>query len=219
MPCSCCTTSGDPAARYFDAALALKELRSYQTSGPGPTTRALVAGVVTAGLGAGTLLDVGSGVGVLTFELLKAGFASATCVDLSVASLEASRTEAQRLGYSDRISWKELDFATAAGSLPSADTVVLDRVVCCYHAFDGLLREAAAHARQVLALSYPRDRWYVRATIAIENAIRRLRGIEFRVFVHPAATMEALLTSAGFKRVSRRTTFAWSMDIYVRAAA
>ena len=219
MTCSCCTTIGDPAARHFDATRAQKELRTYQTSGPGPTTRALVAGVTAIGPHTGTLLDIGSGIGVLTLELLKTGFDSATCVDLSAASLEVARTESRRRGYAERISWQQADFAAVAGSVDQADVVVLDRVVCCYPAFEPLLEQAAAHARQAFAMSFPRDQWYVRALINIENVVRRMQGNDFRTFVHPAIAMEALLTNAGLRRVSRRTTFAWSMDVYARFAA
>jgi magnesium-protoporphyrin O-methyltransferase len=188
---------GESTARHFDAARARKELRAYQTSGPGPTTRALIAGVAATGVRTGTLLDIGSGIGILTFELLRTGFTNATCIDLSAASLEVARAEAEKRGYADRIWWREADFTAVAESVRQADVVVLDRVVCCYPAFEPLLKQAATHTRRVLAVSYPRDRWYIRALIAIENVIRRIRRNDFRSFVHSALAMEALLTNAG----------------------
>jgi hypothetical protein len=42
-----------------------------------------------------------------------------------------------------------------AGTLPDADVVTLDRVVCCYPDPEALLG-AAAKTRQVLAFTYPR---------------------------------------------------------------
>jgi magnesium-protoporphyrin O-methyltransferase len=114
------------------------------------------------------------------------------------------------------MTWQAADFVTIAPSVPVADVVTLDRVVCCYPAFEPLLRAAADHARVLLALSYPRDRWYVRLLMGAENLIRQVRGNVFRSFVHPVADMEALLTSAGFKRLSRTGTLAWQMDVFRR---
>jgi hypothetical protein len=41
--------------------------------GAGPTTRLLLVGIAQAGIGDGTLWDVGAGVGALTFDLLDRG--------------------------------------------------------------------------------------------------------------------------------------------------
>src|ERR1041385_1488639 len=59
---------------------------------------------------------------------------------------------------SGRIEWVEGDFVAVAATVPSADLVALDRVVCCYPAYAPLLEQAAAHSRRLLAMSYPRDR-------------------------------------------------------------
>jgi hypothetical protein len=67
----------------------------------------------------------------------------------------------------------------------------------------------------VFAFSYPRDRWYVRAGMRLENA-RRRNG--FRTFVHPETSMRELITRAGFELVFQRRTFVWSVDIFVRRA-
>ncbi|HEU5217242.1 MAG TPA: class I SAM-dependent methyltransferase, partial [Gemmatimonadales bacterium] len=167
----------------------------------------------------GTLLDIGSGIGALTTELLGAGLSTATCVDLSPSFLAIAKQEAARRGNAERMSWYQGDFVLLAPSLPPADVVVLDRVVCCYPAFSPLLSQAAGRSRRFLALSYPRDRWYVRVVLRIENLVRRLRGNGFQAFVHPVTAMEALLRSRGFTRASRSVTLAWSMDVYRRDAA
>jgi magnesium-protoporphyrin O-methyltransferase len=163
---------------------------------------------------AGTLLDVGAGIGALTFELLAAGLRRATAVDASPAYVEAGRQEAERRGLAGNVNWVEGDFVSVAPQLPSADIVTLDRVVCCYPAYEPLLEAALEHAVQMVGLSYPRDRWYVRAVVAGENAARRLRGGTFRTFVHPAAGMAELLRKHGFQLVARRTTIAWAVDVY-----
>ena len=109
------------------------------------------------------------------------------------------------------------DFLDHARLIPAATVVTLDRVVCCYPLYQPLLEEALRHAERYFAFSYPRDVWYVRAAIAFENAIRRIRRNPFRAFVHPVERMTHVVQSAGFKLVSRRQTRQWSAEVYVRS--
>jgi hypothetical protein len=55
-----------------------------------------------------------------------------------------------------------------------AAIVTLDRVVCCYPDYRQLLEQVAESTIDLLALSYPRDRWYVRLGVGAENLLRRL---------------------------------------------
>jgi len=217
MTCSCSATTAF-TARHFDDKRARAELEAYHRKGPGPTTRRLLTGLQTLGATEGTLLDVGAGIGVLTFELLKAGMARAQCVDLSPASVTIGRAEAERQGWAGKIRWREADFVTVAPELEPADVVSLDRVVCCYPAYRPLLEEAAEHTRRFLALSYPRGRWFVRAALGVENALRRVRGNPFRAFVHPPTALDALLRQSGFTRTYQASTLAWHADIYARVS-
>lgn len=215
----CCPAIGDSAADYFGAARAEHDLAVYRADGPGRTTRGLLAGIAASGIRPSTVLDIGSGIGTMSFELLDAGAAGATCVDLSPAFAKFGSIEAVRRGVAERITWRTTDFVTVAPDLPPAELVILDRVVCCYPAFDALLQQAADHAVVLLAMSYPRDRWYVRAAFAAENLVRKLRRRAFRAFVHSPARMDAILAGAGLRRLRTESTMMWQMDIYRRAAS
>ena len=217
MTCSCSATNAF-TARHFDDKRARAEVDAYHRTGPRVTTQQLLTGLRTLGATEGTLLDIGAGVGVLTFELLEAGVGQAHCVDLSPASLAAGRAEAERQGCAASIQWQEADFVTVAPDLEPADVVSLDRVVCCYPAYGPLLEEAAKHSRRFLAMSYPKGAWYVRATILVENTLRRLRSNPFRAFVHSPKAMDTLLRQRGFTRRYRASTLAWHADVYVRDA-
>lgn len=202
--------------RFFDARVAARELRRYRRKGPGVTARLLRDGI-RAHAGSGTtLIDIGAGVGAVTFELVGAGVERATVVEVSSAYLDAVREEAARRRQDDRVERLHGDFVSVASRVPAADIVTLDRVVCCHPAVEPLLEEAATHARRCLACSYPRDRWPVRAVVAGLNSIRRLMRRAFPVFVHSPSIMEALVRRHGFRLVSRRTTFVWCADVYVR---
>ena len=64
-----------------------------------------------------TVLDIGSGIGAMSLELLKAGAQHATCVDMSPAALAANAEEAQQRGVGDRIERVEGDFVAVAATL------------------------------------------------------------------------------------------------------
>ena len=89
--------------------------------------------------------------------------------------------------------------------VPTASVVTLDRVICCYPFYERLLTEALKHASRGFAFSYPRDRWYVKAGVRLENAMRR-RRTTFRTFVHPEVRMQQLIEGADFTLVSRAQT-------------
>ena len=218
MACSCCAFR-DTADRHFTAEKVAKELRRYRRKGPGPTTRGLREGLTIAGLNQGTLLDIGAGLGILSLELLAAGMSRAVVVEASSAYLAAASEEAARRGRSASMQFVHGDFLTVAGQLTPSTVVTLDRVVCCYPFYEPLLEQALQRAERGFAFSYPRDRWYVRLGVWLENSLRRRRGNPFRTFVHPPAAMTRLIERAGFRLVSRRRTLVWSSDAFVKPAS
>jgi tRNA1(Val) A37 N6-methylase TrmN6 len=213
---ACCSAFECAADQQFNEKKATEELQRFRTKGPRPTTRLLQQGLEHAGALSGTLLDIGSGIGSLTFGLLERGITHAVAVDASSAYNGVARQEAARFGRADVVRFVHADFVSVASELPAATLVTLDRVVCCYPMYEALLNAAAHHAQQRLALSYPRDVWYVRLGVMLENAQRRLKKNPFRTFVHPAVRMEELIRSAGFERSTRRETWMWSVDVYTR---
>jgi Methyltransferase domain len=93
---ACCSTFERVAERQFNQRKAAEELRRYRQKGSGQTTRLLQDALAKSGALSGLLLDVGSGVGSLTFGLLEQGVTRAVAVDASSAYLEAAREEAER---------------------------------------------------------------------------------------------------------------------------
>jgi SAM-dependent methyltransferase len=215
---SCCSSFFVANQRRFSDAVARRDLTRYRSRGPDQTTRLLRDAILGAGNGK-TVLDVGAGVGALSFELLAAGAERVTAVEAAPAYLAAAREEARRRNVADRIDLVHGDFVSVAGDAMPADVVTMDRVVCCYPAYRPLLEAALRRSRRLLAFSYPRDRWYVRAAVRIQNLGRALIRNPFRGFVHSARGMEALLGQHGFVRMQRRETLKWSADLYVRTDA
>jgi SAM-dependent methyltransferase len=215
MP-GCCSTFENAAGQQFNAKKVGKELARFCAQGPGPTTKLLEQGIAQAGLLGGFLLDVGAGFGALTFRLLDRGMKGAVVVDASPAYLEAARQEADRRARSESVRFVQGDFVSVAAWLPPSSVVTLDRVVCCYPSCQALLEAALGRAQHCVAVSYPRDVWYVRLGMMVENAQRWLARNSFRTFVHSAKAIEHTIRRAGFELSSRRETWMWSADVYVR---
>ena len=215
--CSC-SSLADSTSRHFDERWIRREVAAYRSAGPGTTTQGLLRLLTGVEPLPATVLDIGSGIGALSLELLQAGVQHATCVDMSAAALAANAAEAEQRGLGDRIERVEADFVAVAPTLPGADLVALDRVVCCYPDYEPLLEHATAHSYRLLAISYPRDRWWVRLAFWIENCWRWLRRDQFRAFVHPPAAMTELLRHRSFTRTRMVTTFAWQLEIHARNA-
>ena len=212
-----CCTGYCAAEAQFNHKVAERDLRRYRRRGADATTRLLLAELRRRPLEGRHLLDVGGGIGVISGELSDARVASAVTVEASPAYLEVAQREV-RPKYGSRPTQFVLgDFAVIAGTLPDADVVTLDRVVCCYPDPEALLGAAAAKTRQVLAFTYPRDRWYVRTMFAFGNFWLRLTGKKFRAFVHGPEQMAAVLEAAGLVRATRRKTLVWMLDLYQRS--
>lgn len=216
--CSGCV--GYPAAeRQFGPAVAERDLDRYHRKGPDAISRLLLARVTDHLVAGESLLDVGAGVGVISFELLAKGVGRTTLVDASPAYLDAAEGEAERRKQVSAIARVDGDFVLLASGLDPADIVAMHRVICCYPDAAALLENATRLCGRLLAISYPRDEWYVRSWMRVENLRRRVLSNAFRSFVHSAVAMEAHVVNAGFQRLSRGQTLAWCVDVYARRHA
>jgi len=215
---ACCSgCRGYPAAeRQFGSATARRDLDRYRRKGPDASSRVLLDEVIGVAQSGDSLLDVGAGVGVLSFELLAHGLGRATLVDASPAYLSAARAEAERRGADSRVDCVNGDLVQLGETVEPADVVVMHRVICCYPDYASLLEAAAKHSRRLLVFSYPRDRWFIRIWMAVENAMRRLRGNAFRTFVHAPDALETVATRDGFRRIHRSQTVVWTIDLYAQ---
>ena len=204
------------ADTQFTRKKAAEELTRYHKKGPGPTTKLLRDALTTLGVRSRSLLDVGAGIGALTFEMLERGATRAIAVDASAAYLAAAKEEAERHPQAQSVEFVLGDFVDLEAQIPSADIVTLDRVVCCYPEYRPLLEAALRHARFAIALSYPRDRWFVRVGVWFENAVRRLASNTFRTFVHPVDDMQRLISASHFEVAKQSQTVAWAVVVYTR---
>ncbi|HMK08824.1 MAG TPA: methyltransferase [Anaerolineales bacterium] len=200
--------------REFGGREARAQLRRYRRRGPSATTRDLVQALAALGVEGSTLLDIGGGVGAVQHGLLAAGARHARSVDASFAYGEVAAQEAARRGLADRIEASHGDFVALAPSLPRADVVTLDRVICCYHDMQSLVTLSAAKARRLYGLVYPRDSLWLRPAFAAANLLLRLRRSTFRIFQHPSAAVDAAVEGQGLRRAFRRTHGIWQVVVF-----
>lgn len=202
----------------FDAKRAEKEARAYLKEGLGKRAEKLIAYLVAHCTEPMSVLDIGCGVGGAHHELLRRGTASRVVgVEAASAYIEAAERIGDRLGLMDRVAYAQRDFAQSAKAFDPADVVMLDRVICCYPHLEELLDPAAGHANRYLALSYPRETWWVRAGMGLENAFRALRRGAFRTYLHPHAGVMSIAGRNGLKPVHHDTEGAWQITVFERS--
>lgn len=211
---NCCQCEG--IASQFGAKTARRELRRFRRGGPMKSTRLLIEDLRTAGVQDASLLDIGGGIGAVHHILLDAGAREAVHVDVSTDYIEAARDESARRGHGERVTFIHGDFVQVAPTLPGADIVALDRVICCYPDMEVLVAAAAEKTRRILGAVYPRDVWWMRLSVGAVNAFMRARGTAFRVFVYRPADIDAELRRHGLARRTLRRTVAWEVVTYER---
>jgi magnesium-protoporphyrin O-methyltransferase len=207
---NCCVSSYE---RFFGERSARRDARRYRRKGLDSTAQRLVDEVTAHGVSGASLLEVGGGVGAIELELLKRGAARATNVELSHGYEREARALLARAGVGERVERLHGDFVGA--KLDPADVVVMHRVVCCYPDPDALVGHAAGHARRLLALSFPRDTWWIRLGSRVLNVFFRAVGwVESHV--HPPATILGAARSQGLTPVHDHSGRLWRTAVLER---
>lgn len=200
----------------FDEESVRRELADYRQNGPAGATRHLIEAIRAEGVGGTELLDIGGGVGVIGHELIGAGAASLTAIDLSSNYLDAAREEATDRGYADRAEFRFGDFVQLAPEINDADIVTLDHVLCCYRDWRSLVSASTAKARRLYGVIYPVDRPWWRAASVVGNFVLWLTRSDFRFHIHSDRAVDQFIRSAGFERRYRRGGFLWQTVLYRR---
>ncbi|HEX9362986.1 MAG TPA: methyltransferase domain-containing protein [Candidatus Dormibacteraeota bacterium] len=213
---ACCSPKG--YRWVFSERSARSEARRYRRKGLDATSRQIVDFLKSQGVEGRTVLEVGGGIGAIQIELLKAGAAHATSVELTPSYEEVAKNLLEEAGFTDRADRQVKDFAASAAEVDGADIVVMNRVLCCYHDMPGLAGAAADHAQRLLILSYPRRTWWTRASFAVFNWFLALLRREFHVFVHKPQDITATAGAHGLAPILDRRGAFWTVAALRRTA-
>jgi magnesium-protoporphyrin O-methyltransferase len=214
---SCCPPKGYET--LFGERAAKRDAKRYRRKGLDDTAERMVEFLRSRGIEGTAVLEIGGGVGAVQIELLHAGAARAVNVELSPAYEEAAHELAAEAGVQERIERRIGDVVENGALAEQADEVVMHRVVCCYPDYDALVGAAAERTRRALVLSFPRDRWYMRAGLGVVNLAARLLRWEYRTFVHPPAAIRAAAERRGLRRALDHQGRIWEIAAFERAQA
>jgi SAM-dependent methyltransferase len=206
---SCCTPKGHE--KLFGERSARRDVKRYRSKGLDETGKVLVDFLRDRGVQGTTVLEIGGGSGAIEAELLKEGAARAVNVELSQAYEAAARELWEEAGVADRAEFVLADVAADGQEVGAADAVVMHRVVCCYPDYDALVGAASERARRFLVMSFPCDRWYMRAAFGAVNLAARLMRWEYRSFVHPPALVVAAAERRGLRRALEHSGRIWQV--------
>ena len=210
----CCSPSGYRWA--FSERRARHEARRYELRGLDATSLRIVELLKREGVEGLTLLEVGGGIGAVQIELLKAGVTRAVSIEMTPTYEKAAGDVLRKAGFEDRVERRLMDFAEATADVEAADIVILNRVICCYPDMPKLARAAAAHTRQVLVLSYPRQTWWTRLGLSLANLVLRATLRRFQVFVHRPARILATAADGGLTTTLNQAGIFWQVTAFRR---
>ena len=209
---TCCARGYE---KFFGQKTARRDARRYRRKGLDDTAQRLVDEIAARGGGA-SALEIGGGVGAIELELLRRGVERATNVELSHGYDDEASDLAREAGMEDRIERRYGDFVEQEAQVDPADVVVMHRVVCCYPDPERLVRAASRHSRGLLALSFPRDTWWLRLGFRLANVWFRLRG-GIETFVHPPARVVRAAEQDGLiLAVHERVSRVWRVAVFER---
>jgi 16S rRNA G966 N2-methylase RsmD len=203
----CCDRTGYQTV--FSDRFARRVARMYCRRGLDRTQRRLVTFLTERGIEHASVLEIGGGVGEIQIELLSRGARKATNLEISRNYEPEAEALLERFGMVDRVQRRFVDIATSPNAVEPADVVVLHRVVCCYPDYERLLSAAAGHAKRLLVYSHPPRNSLIRMIISCENLLHRLRGSDFRAFVHPPAAMIKTAEAQGMSVSYRHRGVSW----------
>lgn len=207
---SCCQPPSG-YSRLFSKRTARRDAKRYRRDGLDDTAEQMVTFLRERGVEGASVLEIGGGVGAVQLELLKAGAARTTNLELSPDYEEAAGDLARELGVEGRVERRLGDVVQEPDLAGGADAVVMHRVVCCYPDYDALVGAASERAQRFLVMSFPRPRRAVRTLFGALNVVARLLRWEYRTWVHPPEAMIAVAERRGLSLAEESRGRLWQV--------
>jgi hypothetical protein len=208
---NCCTPTGYHT--IFGTKTVKRDARRYRRKGLTGSAGWLLQALTGEGVNDRSVLEVGGGIGSLQIELLEAGASHATNVEIIDSYEATARGLIDEHGLEARVERQIADYAEHPDQAPASDIVIMHRVICCYPDPEALTAAACTRARDRVAITIPREAWWVRLAFWGMNVWLRLRRIAFRGYVHPHAQILAAADTRGFHTTRHECGRLWESFI------
>lgn len=163
------------------------------------------------------LLDIGCGVGKLHLTLLQEGAESAMGVDMSEEMLNHAKSFAQQFKLDSKVLYRQADFMEIADTVHATDITILDKVICCYENFDGLIKTSADKTQFLYALTYPSSSFLAEFLIKAGIVIAKIFRSNFRPYWHQWNRVHELLSQQGFTLSCSKKTLLWQVSVFKKS--
>ena len=213
---SCCNR-----AEYnntFDDQLAKQELGDYLKSGLKKSSLPFMKVLEALPLDNKSVLDIGGGIGALTFELFKKNILKVSHVDLSEPYVKTFRSEVDRRSLTEKVQSYHGDFLDFVNDIETADLVSLDKVICCYPDFDNLVRQSIKKSNVWYAYSIPRTNLTTRIYFFIDKIMNKLKGKNLSVFFHSKDAIERIVIESGFTKLTEKLDGYWRVVLFKKSS-
>ena len=208
-----CCDHGD-FDKAFNKELAEQELSEYLNVGLKKSSRPFMRVLNALPVHGKSLLDIGGGIGAITFELFAKNIQSAVHIDISKASVDTFREEVNRRSLHNKVKSLHGDFLSHSEGISSSDLVILDKVICCYEDMEQLVHQSVQKAKYWYVYSIPRNSWLVRFRFFFEDIQDWLKGRYLPVYFHSNKAIEAIATGAGFQKTMELLDGNWRVVVF-----
>ena len=199
---------------FFDEKMAKKQYERYLKKGPPKVTARIIEQLSKYDIKGKSLIDVGGGIGALQWWFLEAKGAQTISIDASSGYLKQAEEHAGINGWESKTRFIFGDYAEAHKQLEAVDFVTLDKMICCYPDYKEIIEISCAKARSHITLSYPIDGPISKLFAWFEGLFTKLKGQNFRPFIHPVSEIRKTFEQQGYARTAHNLVFPWHVETY-----
>ena len=198
----------------FDVKTANKQYKKYLKKGPSKVTQSVISQLKQL-QPKGILIDVGGGIGAIQWWFHENKSNETYHIDASSGYLSLAKNHAGKIEVLEKSHFIMGDF-TDYKDLPKADVITLDKVICCYPDFKGILNHAFKYSKNIISITYPMDGVLAQVFREFGVLFMKLSKNPFKPYVHKVSEVRDLFNSNGFELKEKNLSFPWHIETYKR---
>ena len=212
---NCCKSSPSlQGTNKFFSKHADRYLKQFRKKGLAKEQKHLVKGIEQSSITGKSILEIGCGIGGLHLTMLQHGASAAVGIDISEGMIEGAKQLSKELDFEDQTQYLLGDIVQMNGTIPEADIVVLDKVVCCYEDIDRLMATSLSKSTHTYALSFPNPNILVKVSFFGLIGLGKLLKWSFHPYWHEWDRVVRRIEEGGFLRTYRDSTLWWTVAVF-----